>query len=182
MTVYLCTVGEKTTEVAKAEWERLGFNVVVLDERETWYAKYTRFIRIAKGDCLRADADFIPNSKMMLFAHEAIESKALMAQSRFWDFYRNDIGIGGGVYYRQEGLEIIRNNLGLLDPKRPEATAWRIPDMNPKTHTSNQICGMHGFAQDKETMERAWKHKVERKQIKEYNFKLAFKLAEIAKQ
>lgn len=182
MKAYLCSIGERTTEIARDQLLRLGFDVVLLDAKETWIEKYKRFIRLAEGPCLRVDADFVANANIVTckeYMYDQFYAQILMVQFNCFDFYKNDVGIGGGVFYSKECLEILKKNTQKLDAKRPEASAWRLEEVNRFTLTADLICGMHGFLQTKEDMDRALKHKIERNQIQHYDFDLAFSLAEL---
>ena len=67
MNAYLCTIGEPTTNLCKSQLERFGFEVVLLDKVEPWIDKYKRVIAMADEDCIRIDADIIPNKNIKLF-------------------------------------------------------------------------------------------------------------------
>lgn len=177
MKAFLTSVGEKTTQICREQLEKFGFSVVMLDEKESWEDKYKRFIFLADDDCIRIDADIIPNENIKKI-NEEIEwaENPLMIQFEGYDFYKNNKGIIGLTYYTKQVLEIIKNNLDKIDWRRPEATAWRLPEINKKVYTSNLIVGMHGFFQDRETMARAKQNKVDRKQIEDYDFELVEKL------
>jgi hypothetical protein len=85
-----------------------------------------------------------------------------MAQFQSFDFYRNEVGICSPCFYTKEALEIIRTNFDKIDERRPEATAWRLKEINDFTHTCERVVGMHGFFQDREAMKRAKKNKKDR--------------------
>lgn len=174
---YVTTIGELTTQLCCEQLERFGYEVVLLDRITSWWDKYLEFIDTASEDCLRIDADIIPNQ------HVAVcrESKALITQFHTYDLYKNDIGITSPLFYRKESLNIIRRNKRLIEQKRPEATAWRIPAVNAFTETSPLVVGLHGFCQDVTTMRRAMNNKLDRKQIDQYDFATAFKIANLAK-
>jgi hypothetical protein len=175
MKAYLCTIGERTTEVCKWQLERLGFEVVVLDEIEPWCVKYARFIQMANEDCIRIDADVILNDKILLDIDQ-IPENILMAQFQYFDFYRNEVGGGNPCFYSKACLDILKTKLDEIDERRPEASAWRLKEINDFTMTCERICGMHGFGCDKEMLERAKKNKEDRGQINLYDFDLAEKL------
>lgn len=180
MKAYLTTIGERTTEVAAQTLKLYGFDVVILDGFENWIDKYKRFIDLADNNCIRLDADVIINQNIVQ-AIKDIEKNCMMAQWHGYDFYRNNIGIVSPVFYHRDALEIIRKNFGKLNVSRPEATAWRLPDINPYTVTKPDIVAMHGFFQTKEDLLRHKANKINRKQIDEYNFELAEKLIEFVK-
>lgn len=185
MKAYLCTVGEKTTAICKEQLERYGFTVVVLDEKEPWHDKYLRFLTLALSngeDCLRIDGDIIPNKNISI-AHEwrdNISSNALMIQFSYYDFYRNDVHPGNPILYTPESIDIILRNWGEIKTDRPETHASRLKEINHRMVTwEDDLVGLHGFFQDFETMRRAQKNKVARGQIDEYDFQLAYKLANL---
>lgn len=175
MKAYVTTIGEKTTDLCCWQLERLGFEVIKLDVIESWWEKYQRFINTANEDCIRIDADVIPNQELADFAkrvEQGILSKHwLMAQFNTYDFYKNKVGITSPVFYRQEALAIIRRNLIKLDPGRPEASAWRLDEINPNRNlTSPLVVGFHGFFQDKPAIERAKVNKISRRQNSDYDW------------
>jgi hypothetical protein len=177
MKAYLCSVGQKTTNICKEQLERFGFEVVMLDKKQPWEEKYREFINTANEDCLRIDADIIPNESI-----KAVYSSypdAIMTQFKGYDFYKNDVGIIGVVCYNKEAIKIIKNNLDKIDWRRPEATAWRLREINNHTHTSDMIVGTHGYFQTEEDLERHLKNKTERKQIDDYDFELSRKLLKL---
>jgi hypothetical protein len=175
---YLCTIGERTTEVCKWQLERLGFDVVVLDEVEPWCVKYGRFIQMADEDCIRIDADVILNDKIILDIDQ-IPENILMAQFQYFDFYRNEVGVGNPCFYSKACLDILKTKLGDIDEHRPEASAWRLKEINDFTMTCERVCGMHGFFQDNMTIARAKKNKEDRGQINLYDFALVDKINEM---
>jgi len=175
MIAFLCSIGERTTEICRWQLERLGFEVIVLDEVEPWLVKYLRFIDMANEDCIRIDADVIVNDKLLLEIDQ-IPKEMLMAQFQGFDFYKNEVGICSPCFYTKEALEIIRINFDKLDERRPEATAWRLKDINDLTWTGERVIGMHGFFQDKETIKRAKKNKADRKQDSLYDWELCDKI------
>lgn len=175
MKAFLCSVGQPTTEICKEQLEKFGFDVVLLDFVESWEDKYKRFIKTAKEDCIRVDADVIPNENIS-YLKLLKGSIYKMGQAKGYDFYKNNVGVIGITFYSQEALVIIENNLDKLNWKRPEATAWRLIEINDWTFTLETVCGLHGFFQSKEDLERHLKHKIERKQISDYDFELAEQL------
>jgi hypothetical protein len=103
----------------------------------------------------------------------------MMKQAHGYDFYKNEVGIIGAVYYSKTALSIIRNSFDKIDWRRPEATAWRLPEFLGKRETSDVIVGTHGFFQTEEDLERHLKNKIERKQIDDYDFELSRKLLKL---
>lgn len=176
MKAYVTSIGERTTKLCCEQLTMFGFEVVLLDKQESWHKKYKRFLREANEDCIRIDADIIPNKRIEA-VHTYVDSDYLMVQFKTYGFYRNDISITSPVFYKKDCFKIL-NGMD-LDENRPETSAWRNKYINMRTHTSDVIVGLHGFFQDKETMERAYKNKVERKQLDMYDFELARKVAKL---
>lgn len=177
MKAYITSIGEKTTAICVQQLILFGFEIVLLDKVEPWIEKYKRFINMAHEPCVRVDADIIVNEKIKLVTAETLGTPLKMIQFRNYEFYRNDIAVGQPVWYSAEALRLIRkhwNELG--DKKRPEASAWRLRQINSFTKTSDIIVGMNGFFQDDEHLTRHEKHKKERHQDHEYDFELAKKL------
>lgn len=171
MKAYVTSIGERTTALCCEQLERFGFGVVLMQSDENWPHKYARFIHEADENCLRVDADVIVNKNIA-----TVQFNGLMKQWHTYDFYRNDIGVTSPVYYSKLALGFIRNRITKIDWTRPEATAWRLPDINGLTETGPEVVGIHGFFQDDEHLKRHLENKIERKQIEEYDFELARKM------
>lgn len=172
MKAYVTSIGEKTTEICCKQLQRFGFEVVLLDGAEPWPVKYNKFIQMAEDDCIRIDADVIVNEDIKLIM-QSDYTNYKMVQWYAYDFYKNKVGISSPVFYSKEALRIIRKKFKDLDLRRPEASAWRLPAINPFTHTDLIIIGMHGFFQTKEDMYRHLDHRRNRKQIADSDFELA---------
>lgn len=177
MKAYLCSIGEPTTEICKKQLEKYGLEVVMLDAVESWEEKYKRFIGMASENCIRIDADIIPNGNAMIYVStEGFNKETRMIQFKGYDFYQNNLSVMGLVYYSKEALEEIRASFDKIDWRRPEATAWRLPKINRFTETIPLVCGIHGFFQSEEDLERHMRNKEERKQMENYDFELAREL------
>ena len=177
MRAYVCSIGEKTTDICVSQLEKYGFDVVMLGGVEAWIDKYKRFIDMASAtgqECIRVDADIIVN-KNIVGATDGFG--VLMAQFKVYDFYKNDVSVGQPCWYSAEGLQIIKKHWNdFYDRKRPESSAWRLEQVNKRTYTSDLIVGMHGFFQDDAHMDRAEINKEDRGQAENFDFKLARKL------
>ncbi len=172
MKAYLTSIGEKTTGICKWQLERLGFEVIMLDGKESWFDKYKKFIMVAGEDCIRIDADIIPNINLK----KVPMSGELMEEYFCYDLYRNNVGVCCPVFYRKRAIEIIRANIDKLDKNRPETSAWRLPEIVKSTFVGQVVMGLHGFFQDKEAVKWHYQHKIMRKQSQEYDFDLINKL------
>ena len=176
MKAYLTSIGEPTTPIAKWQLERLGFEVVLLDEVEPWVVKYKKFINIAQENCLRVDADVVVNKKILGCLKLPDD---IMAQFNCYDFYGNDTWNTCPVYYGSKILEIIRKNIDKIGDKRPETDAWRLPEVVKHTITFGKIIyGSHGIGASKEMIERAKQNKQDRNQLNQFDFELVEKYYE----
>lgn len=180
MKAYITSVGEKTTKLCCDQLERFGFEVILLDTEISWFDKYRRFINIANEDCLRIDADIIPNANTQKIAQNGcLNDNYLMIQYSHYDLYKNDISVGNPVFYKREAIEIIRQNINQFDRLRPETSAWRLPEIVKRTYTSDLVCGLHGFFQSRKDMERVYESKKARGQLNNFDFGLVNKLIKL---
>ena len=181
MRTFVTTIGEKTTDICVQQLSKYGFDSIVISGNTPWIEKYKEFIELAyrfNEDCLRVDADIIVNEGIVSAHTDLHKNKdKLMIQYSVYDLYKNGVSIGQPVLYSKKAISIIRQNLSKISPLRPEASAWRLPEINEHTLSIvDEIVGMHGFYQDKETVERAKENKINRKQIDKYDFDLVNKL------
>lgn len=185
MKAYVTSIGENTTEICCEQLRRFGFEVILLAGVEPWIDKYKKFIDLAiknNESCLRVDADVIVNSHVTRVHNlelinqyfNNVPQSPLMLQFKTFSFYKNDFNIGNPVYYSIGALLKIKENIDSLDVNRPEASAWRLPEVNKHTFTiDNFLIGMQSFFQDQTHYDRHLEHKIQRKQIEEYDFELA---------
>lgn len=179
MKAYVTSIGEKTTEICCEQLRKFGFEVVLLDKEELWEGKYKRFIRMAhesNEDCLRIDADIVVNENIRKVG-EPFEG--LIASYNLYDLYRNGIFKGSPIFYTKKALGIINRYQSMLHPNRPESSACRLDGINPYKYQSDLIVGMHGFFQNRATIERAITNKTDRKQQGLFDFELVGKLMKL---
>lgn len=182
MKAYLCSIGETTTQLCKEQLERYGFDVVMLDRQDqSWQDKYLEFIDTANEDCIRVDADVIPNKNIELIK-EYSQLDFTIVSFMGWDFYKNDLSIITPIFYKKEAILEIRDNKKEIGSSRPETDAWRLPNIVDKTFNSFMIVGIHGIAQEEADIERAKLNKTVRKQIDLYDFELADKIINLWKK
>lgn len=153
MKAYLCSIGESTEQVCRTQLERFGFEVILLNEKEPWIDKYTKFLNMASEDCIRIDADIVPNKHIKVFEN----CGAFIAKAQLYDIYRNEIWPLAPIYYSKEALEKIRNTSWAVDIDRPETGVWRL--FQKRTLRINVVVGVHGFWQSKEDNKRVLKNK-----------------------
>lgn len=175
MKAYVTSIGEKTEAICCEQLRKFGFEIVLLNEKEPWIEKYKKFLNLAyfnSQDCIRVDADIIVNQNILALKHGC--NGSLMGQAQVYDFYQNDLHTGGPIFYSKDVIKMILDNFHKLDEFRPETSAWRLPDVNPKTITLKwTVVGLHGFFQDEDAVARSEKNKIDRKQISKYDFDLA---------
>jgi hypothetical protein len=181
MKAFVTSIGEQTTNICCEQLIKFDFisEVILLSEVESWPVKYEKFIHAAEAldeDIIRVDADLIVNNNLAKLWKREKDKKWLMLQAHSYDFYRNNIGITCPVFYRAKAIRLIRLNWDKLNLRRPEATAWRLAEINPHAKTVDDLVGMHGFFQGTAELERAEANKIERKQIDQYDFALARKI------
>ncbi len=180
MRVCVTSIGERTTKLCIWQLQRLGYEVHVLDLVEPWIDKYKTFIELASelgGDWVRIDADVIVNKKIR---DTKVPEGIYMAQYLTYDLYKNDVGITSPVFYSKEAIQIVKDNLGVINPKRPEATAWRLGEINPgRNLTIPEVVGIHGFYQDLEAVKRANANKISRGQDQDYDWEFVEKILEL---
>jgi hypothetical protein len=185
MKAFVTSIGERTTKICCDQLKRFGYEVVLLDGQEPWPQKYRRFISEADEDCIRIDADIIPNTEIadipnVIKAITEMFEGTLMVQFNTYDLYRNNVGVTSPVWYSKKALEIIREQFpNLTDLGRPEASAWRLPAIVRHTLTAPRVVGLHGFFQDYASFNRHLKHKQERHQEADYDLDLARKLTSL---
>jgi len=178
MKAYITTIGERTTDLCIEQLKKYGFDVIVLDENELWINKYKRFIKMADGDCLRIDADTLVNENAMLIGIDVKPEEYYIAHS-YYDIYKNNISLGGPVFYTRRALEIIKENIDLISEQRPETSAVRLKQFVGHHGRRAMIIGIHGLGQDEEAIQRAISNKQMRGQMKEYDFEFIKKINKI---
>lgn len=185
MKAFIFSIGENTTDLCFRLMKQYAFEPVLLGEKESLLEKYTRFINAAyvlKEDVLKIDADIIPNNYIREVHADSLGYRlqdAMMIQYSNYCIYRNGINIGNPVFYRKKAIALIKANLDKLDPMRPEASAWRLKEINDWTHTSDTIVGVHGVYQSPDDVARHQQNKIDRKQIDGYDFSVIEELMDL---
>lgn len=180
MIAYLTSFDEKTARESYLQLNKLGFKTTHNDKKINWYEKYKEFVIDGYDNnpvegILRIDADVIIG-KYILSKLKEIRKDMLMVQFEVYCLYQNEPKVGNPVWYSPKAFKIIRENLDKIDKRRPETSAWRLPEINEYTQTIKGCVGFHGFYQDKETIKRAIKNKEDRGQMENCNFTLAERL------
>ena len=187
MKAYLTSIGEKTTKVVTWQLKRLGFEVILLNEKEAWIDKYRKFIEMAKAQnetCLRIDADVIPNKGLVelwdfVVNYDGAGNDIWLAHGEMFRFYKNDIIKTGPVIYKPEAIQEISKHFGKLNSERPESSASRLPTVNPHFKHYEKLVGSHGFFQDASHFDRTLEHRSNRGQFENFDLELAEKLFQL---
>ena len=177
MKAYLCSILERTTSICKWQLERFGFEVILLDKVEPWIDKYKRFLEMADEECLRIDADIIPNERIRIFQDSGyLRRNALLAKAYTYDFYANGQMATAPVYYSKGITKGLKDRITDID--RPETSIWRDRDIHPQAIVLNEVVGIHGFFQNRKDIERVVIHKKDRGQSMQYDFDYLDQLSE----
>lgn len=173
MKAYVTSTGEPTTELCKWALERQGFEVVLIEGKDSFNRKLRTIYNDADDDFIRVDADVIVNKNVHKLISECPE-EVWWWQSMSFDWWQMDIGYAGVQYIKKECLPILREKIeGSLHIDRPESQMYRLPEFhNPRRcEGSGIVCGLHGYGQN--DMERVKKLKEYRGQLANYDFELA---------
>ena len=137
MRAYLTSIGETSEQVCKNQLNKLGFEVILMNDKEDWPTKYKKFINLADDDCLRIDADVI------LFNDFKIPKlpKICMAQWQVVDFRKLALHVGQPIYYSKKLLDIVKTLP--VSIHRPETSMWRRPEIINHTLTIKEVAGLH---------------------------------------
>ena len=177
MKAFLTSIGEATTSICKWQLERFGFEVVLLDKIEPWIDKYKRFLEMADEECLRIDADIIPNERIRIFQDSGyLRKNALLAKAYTYDFYANGLMPTAPVYYSKGITKGLKDRITDID--RPETSIWRLRDLHEKAIVLSEVVGIHGFFQARKDIDRGVNNKQVRDQNSQYDFDLLDKLSE----
>jgi hypothetical protein len=185
MKAYVTSIGEPTTDLCKWSLERNGFEVIMLKDDSTLWAKLKRIYDIADEDFVRVDADIIVNRNFTPGNLKTIEridylQQAWWIQFVAYDWYKQDI-CHTLSYIKKEALPVLRTNVvRFKDDLRPETQVSRVAELhNPRRMETyaDQLMGIHGYgiSNTKPVM----KLKAERGQSHLYDFELAQRLNEL---
>lgn len=186
MKAYLFSIGESTTELAKWSLERLGHEVIMLDDPKTsFYEKYREFLNRALNDkdnwVIRTDADVIVNKRlnnMISYAQQNLSGYWWVA-SKLFCFLRMDIADGAPNVINKKALKAAASRIHEFSKElRPETALTRIPEfMSPRRFlATDYFCGIHGYKQSPEDIGRVLQMKAARNQLKDWDNELIEKL------
>ena len=186
MKAYLFSIGETTEDLAKWSMERLGFEVVLIKDKNTkFYEKYQEFLRLAKGEewVVRYDADMVITKNFKQIAESYI--KIYNGDKQWFQFYLfcflryervNGVHLIGKKVI-DEGQKYLDNFF--KEYSRPETEFFRTPEVNPLTLTVNETVGIHGLKQNQKDIDRVIEQKKERGQFKHWDLELIQKINEM---
>lgn len=195
---YLFSIGESTTELSKWSLERLGFEVVLLQDPKTTLAeKYEEFIANHEGDewVVRMDADVIVNKhferevKMITNFYKEQED---MKDIWWWQFrtfcmLKQEVINSTPQLMRREFFDYAfkkgYHKNCFREELRPETALFRDPVVNPHTQTrrmlEGQVAGIHGYRQKPEDFKRVMEMKKARRQLGEWDLELTQRINEL---
>lgn len=178
MKAYVTSLGETTTDLCVWSLERLGFEVVLLNNPNTiLWEKLKEIYSIQDDDFLRVDADVICNKNVL---HLINQSSMVWYQSLTFDWFKQDTTHGGVQFVRKAAIQTIRNHIYEAKWKdRPESYMFRLKEFeNPRVcGTYEVICGLHGYKQN--DVERVKTVKKRREQYDNYDWELSERISEL---
>ncbi len=170
MKAWVFSIGEPTTELCVKQIERAGHDVTLLqDDTNLWrklWTFYNQALETGDEECMRVDADIIPNDNVVNFKNESGWTAAFG-----YDWYKQDGGSISIHIMKREIIELCAKHIQSAKYKnRPETWLWRIDEINPHTKVSDQgIFGVHGYSQ---TGHRDRIKKLKQSRGQEYNWNL----------
>lgn len=178
MKAFIASIGEPTTELCVWALERQGFEVHLIEDKETSLAdKLEQIYQQAGDDFIRIDADVIVNKNIK---NLVLPKDVWWVQAKCFGWYSQDIVNGGVQLISKKALPYLRDNVAMSKRhERPETYLYRIPEFhNPRRCVSiDMICGLHGYKQT--DIDRVIATKERRGQLDNYDFELARKLNEL---
>lgn len=174
MKAIVTSIGEPTTELCVWSLTRLGFEVqLIMNERSLW-AKLKQIFDNADEDFVRVDADVVVNKNILELVKQ---TDLLWYQALTFDWYKQDLAHGGIQFIRRPAIKLVLPHIRTAENKpRPETYLSRIKELHdPRMFgTFESICGLHGYKQN--DYKRVKKVKRDRDQYANYDFELAEKL------
>ncbi len=174
MKAYVTSIGETTTDLCVWSLERLGFEVVLMQDRTMLWDKLRRIFKSETEDFLRVDADVVVNKNVL----ELVKLKTYWWYQPFtFDWWQQDKTHGGIQFIRAEAIPIVREHIEeahRLD--RPESYLYRLQEFHEPRMcvTYDAICGLHGYKQA--DTERVMNQKMKRGYYDDFDWELAVKL------
>lgn len=176
MKAYVTSIGESTTELCRWSLERQGFDVLVLNDGSTLWEKLNWIFHDAKDDFLRIDADVVVNANIQ----ELIKQKKLWwYQAYCFGWFKQDLVHGGIQFIREECFPAILKHIKECERMdRPESYLSRLKEFHdPRVFgTFETICGIHGYGQFPDDIDRVKAVKMRRNRYGDYDWGLAERL------
>jgi len=175
MKAFVTSIGEPTTDLCVWALERQGFDVKLVQGDNSFNAKLLEIYNLADDDFIRVDADVIVNHNVKRLISEC-PSEVWWWQSLMFDWWKMDISFAGVQYIKKECLPAMRANIPKVQHlDRPESLMYRLPEFHEprRCHSSDIVCGLHGFGQDDIERVKTLKNKRNQK----YDFDIAERIA-----
>lgn len=179
MRAYVTSIGEATTSLSVWSLERLGFEVILIEDAQT--TLWDKLLQIFKGaddDFLRVDADVIVNRNILDMVK--YENDLVWTQALTYDWHKQDITHGGIQFIRKEAIQSVRNHIYEAKWRdRPESYLYRLREFHqPRVcGTFEKVCGLNGYGQD--DVERVKQVKLRRMQYDNYDFELSERISQL---
>lgn len=180
MRAYVTSIGEPTTELCIWSLDRLGFDVVPIQDMSSLAWKLKTIYKQADDDFLRVDADVICNRNVLELPITG-PKRAWWLQPQVFDWYKQDLSYGGIQFIKKQALPALRESINNhLQAERPETEMFRLPAFfRPRRSVSVEsfVCGLNGWGQD--DLPRVKKTKARRNQYTNYDWPLVEKMMEL---
>lgn len=158
MKAFVFSIGEKTTDLCVELMQEMGFDIILLQDKESLWHKlkkfYTEALETEDNEFVRIDADIIPNKRVLDLIK--VNDGCMWHSAVGFDWYKQDRGSISIHHMKRDAVEICLENIeSARDKIRPESHLWRIQEFHwPRVcHNVNINCGLHGYGQ-KEHRER----------------------------
>lgn len=189
MKAYLFSCGESTTSLAKWSLERLGLEVVLIQDPATsFHHKYMQFLEMARGEefVVRWDADVIATREfgglVKGFLDDLDRGEAWWWQGIGFCYLKQNIIPVSGNIMTKEAIEVgLKRMAEFAKESRPETKLTRAPEMyEPRRfYVREKFVGIHGFNQRPVDIHRVMKQKEDRNQLDLWDFDLIERLKQL---
>lgn len=182
MKAYITSIGELTRDLCIWALERNGFDVEVIEGRNSLAEKLSMIYNSADNDFIRIDADVIVNKNFtpeFITWLELENPEILWWQFTLFDWFKLDIAHNTS-FIRKEAIPALRNNIDkMINFNRPETAMSRISDFyEPRRFETykDKLIGLHGYRGD---IKRTKELKHIRNQQDYYDFEMTERLNEL---
>lgn len=185
MKAFVTSIGEPTTDLCCWALRRNGFDVMLIQDRNTsLWEKLKTIYEMAETDFVRVDADIIVNRN---FTKEMLSFLTLRNEDVWWwqfltfDMLKLDTN-HSMAYTKREAIPALRKHITdpmIMNSNRPETEMSRIkPFYEPRRFDTypDELMGVHGLKAD---LNRVKRLKHVRNQQDLYDFEMAERIAKL---